>query len=200
MASPDDVAGDYYALLGVVADVSDDDLRRAWRKLALEHHPDRAGDQATSLFQRISVAYAVLSDPDARAAYDRFRGITRATSPASRTTAPTSEPEPLPRRAPGVMLSRVCGSLQQLLMRRVADYAPDHDDVIDLFVNADEAATGGMVRISMRVEVKDASGKLGEDVFSAWLAVRPGVADGTILTPSAWLPGMVHPVYFRVRK
>jgi hypothetical protein len=55
-----------------------------------------------------------------------------------------------------------------------------------------------MIRISMRVEVRTATG-LGEEVWSAWLAVKPDMKDGTILTPSAWLPGMVHPVYFRVR-
>jgi hypothetical protein len=38
-----------------------------------------------------------------------------------------------------------------------------------------------------------------EELFSAWLAVRPGVADGAVLTPSALLPGMVRPVSFRVR-
>jgi hypothetical protein len=39
-----------------------------------------------------------------------------------------------------------------------------------------------------------------EELFSAWLAVPPGVADGTVLTPSAWLPGMLHRVYVRVRR
>jgi hypothetical protein len=205
--SPDD---DYYALLGVLSDVTDDELKRVWRKLALEHHPDRAGASATPMFQRISVAYSVLSDPDARAAYDRFCGIeprpAKRPSPvpppsnASASSSSSAEPaEPLPRRAPGVMLQRLCGSLQQLLMRGVADYAPDHDDLIDLFLDAEEAAQGGMIRISMRVEVRTAAG-LGEEVWSAWLAVKPDMKDGTILTPSAWLPDMVHPVYFRVRR
>ena len=60
---------DYYALLGIEYGVDEDELKRAWRKLALEHHPDRAGADATLLFQRISVAYSVLSDPDARSAW-----------------------------------------------------------------------------------------------------------------------------------
>jgi curved DNA-binding protein CbpA len=202
--SPDD---DYYALLGVLSDVTDDELKRVWRKLALAHHPDRAGPAATPMFQRISVAYSVLSDPDARAAYDRFCGVEprRKTAAPAPSNASASSPssaeaaEPLPRRAPGVMLDRLCGSLQQLLMRGVADYAPDHDDLIDLFLDAEESAQGGMIRISMRVEVKTSTG-LGEEVWSAWLAVKPDMKDGTILTPSAWLPGMVHPVYFRLRR
>lgn len=199
---------DYYALLGVVADVDEDELRRVWRKLALEHHPDRAGDAATPMFQRISVAYSVLSDPDARAAYDRWREAnghakhppTARPSPSADRSrrAPEPAPEPLPRRAPGIRLDRFWGSLQQLLMRGVADYAADDDNLIDLFLNAGEIAQGGMIRISMRVEVKRGAA-VEEEVFSAWLAVKPDTKDGTILTPSAWLPGQVHPVYFRVR-
>jgi curved DNA-binding protein CbpA len=200
---PKDPPDDYYALLGVVANVDDAELRRVWRQLALEHHPDRAGDASTLTFQRISVAYSVLSDPDARAAYDRWREASGAAppKPAPRPKTKPSEPapmEPLPPRAPGIRMGDLCGSLQQLLMRGVADYAPDHDDLIDLFLNAAEVAQGGMITISMRVEVKRGA-EIVDELFAAWLAVRPGVKDGTILTPSAWLPGMVHPVYFRVR-
>jgi hypothetical protein len=39
-----------------------------------------------------------------------------------------------------------------------------------------------------------------EEPFSAWLAVRPGVADGTIMKPSALFPGALRPVSFRVRR
>ena len=69
MAGPD-----YYAILGVPRDASDGDLKKAFRQLALKHHPDRnPGDQAAEdRFKRINEAYAVLSDPDKRAQYDRF--------------------------------------------------------------------------------------------------------------------------------
>ncbi|HUS28667.1 MAG TPA: hypothetical protein VMZ53_09160 [Kofleriaceae bacterium] len=103
-----------------------------------------------------------------------------------------------PRRAPGVMIQRVCGSLQQLLARGVADYASDRDDVIELFLEPDEIAEGGMIVISMRVDVNSPTG-VRDELFSAWLAVRPNAAEGTLLTPSAWLPDMVRRVYFRVR-
>ena len=103
-----------------------------------------------------------------------------------------------PRRAPGVMLQRVCGSLQQLLARGVADYATDRADVIELFLQPDEIAHGGMIAISMRVDVRTLDG-VRDELFSAWLAVRPDVNEGTLLTPSAWLPDMLRPIYFRVR-
>ncbi|WP_419915509.1 molecular chaperone DnaJ [Candidatus Poriferisodalis sp.] len=65
---------DYYELLEVSRDVSEGDLKRAYRQKAREHHPDaNPGDaQAEARFKEISEAYAVLSDPEARARYDRF--------------------------------------------------------------------------------------------------------------------------------
>ncbi|MDE0677064.1 MAG: molecular chaperone DnaJ [Acidimicrobiales bacterium] len=65
---------DYYELLEVSRDVSEGDLKRAYRQKAREHHPDaNPGDgEAEARFKEISEAYAVLSDPEARARYDRF--------------------------------------------------------------------------------------------------------------------------------
>ncbi len=65
---------DYYEVLGVSRDASDDDIRRAYRKLALQYHPDRnPGDAAAeSKFKEATEAYSVLSDKDKRASYDRF--------------------------------------------------------------------------------------------------------------------------------
>jgi DnaJ-class molecular chaperone len=64
---------DYYLILGVARAASAGEVRRAFRLLALRHHPDRAGEGSTSTFQRIAEAYAVLSDPNSRAAYDGLR-------------------------------------------------------------------------------------------------------------------------------
>jgi len=65
---------DYYEILGVSRDVSDQELKSAYRKLALKHHPDRnPGDHAAEeKFKEASEAYQVLSDADKRAAYDRY--------------------------------------------------------------------------------------------------------------------------------
>src|SRR5687768_9656509 len=70
---PSPRADDYYALLGVDATVDAQGLRRAWRRLAAQWHPDRAGEAATLKFQQLAAAYEVLSQPLARAAYDRRR-------------------------------------------------------------------------------------------------------------------------------
>lgn len=65
---------DYYEVLHVDRDASDQELKSAYRKLAMQYHPDRnPGDPtAEEKFKEASEAYQVLSDPDKRAAYDRF--------------------------------------------------------------------------------------------------------------------------------
>ncbi len=65
---------DYYEILGVPRDVSQQGLKQAYRKLAIQYHPDRnPGDsRAEDRFKEAAEAYSVLSDPDKRARYDRF--------------------------------------------------------------------------------------------------------------------------------
>ena len=65
---------DYYEVLGVSRDASDQELKSAYRKLALQYHPDRnPGDHAAEeKFKEASEAYQVLSDAEKRAAYDRY--------------------------------------------------------------------------------------------------------------------------------
>ncbi len=65
---------DYYEVLSVSRDCDGATLKSAFRKLAMEHHPDRnAGcEKATAKFKEINEAYSILSDPQKRAAYDRF--------------------------------------------------------------------------------------------------------------------------------
>lgn len=65
---------DYYEVLGVKRDASEDEIKRAWRKLAREYHPDRnPGDkQAEANFKEVQEAFDVLSDQKKRAHYDQF--------------------------------------------------------------------------------------------------------------------------------
>jgi molecular chaperone DnaJ len=64
---------DYYDVLGVTRGASDDDIKKAYRRKAMEHHPDRnKRPDAEAKFKEANEAYQVLADPNKRAGYDRF--------------------------------------------------------------------------------------------------------------------------------
>ena len=77
MASQDWFDKDFYAVLGVSKDVSDAELKKVYRKLARQFHPDsNPGDaKAEARFKEISEAYTVLSDPASRQEYDQIRAM-----------------------------------------------------------------------------------------------------------------------------
>ena len=65
---------DYYAVLGLEKGASDDEIKRAFRKLAIKYHPDKnqGNKEAEEKFKDINEAYQVLSDPEKKARYDQF--------------------------------------------------------------------------------------------------------------------------------
>ncbi len=65
---------DYYSILGVSKNATDVDIKKAYRKLALEHHPDRnkGNKESEEKFKEVTKAYEVLSDPQKRQTYDQF--------------------------------------------------------------------------------------------------------------------------------
>src|SRR5919198_187754 len=72
MAAPS-TKRDYYAVLGIARGASDEEIKKAYRKLALQYHPDRNGaPDAAEKFKEVTEAYQVLSDPEKRSLYDRF--------------------------------------------------------------------------------------------------------------------------------
>ncbi|MGH7276883.1 MAG: molecular chaperone DnaJ [Candidatus Rokuibacteriota bacterium] len=68
------MARDYYQVLGVPRKAGDAEIKKAYRQLAMQHHPDRnpGNKDAEARFKDVNEAYAVLSDPDRRAHFDRF--------------------------------------------------------------------------------------------------------------------------------
>lgn len=101
----------YYAVLGVSLQASQEDIKKAYRKLALQFHPDRnQGDrQAEHKIREVNAAYEVLSDPEARKTYDRLRlGYVEPMGSRRET-----EPEPDESVSPSVVLQRMEETLKE---------------------------------------------------------------------------------------
>ena len=86
-----DSGKDYYGVLGISNTEANPGIHRAYRRLAKDCHPDRAGDQGTQKFHEIQEAYEVLSDPEKRRRYDEHA------TPVRRSQCPHAEPLVRPR-------------------------------------------------------------------------------------------------------
>ena len=104
---------DYYAVLGVALQASQDEIKKAYRTLALEFHPDRnrGNRQAEEKIREVNAAYEILGDPDARKTYDRLRLGHEEPAVFRRNREP--EPEPEESVSPSVVLYRMEGTLRE---------------------------------------------------------------------------------------
>jgi len=89
---------DFYQILEIERDASDEEIKKAYRKLAMQYHPDRndGAKEAEEQFKAITEAYDVLRDPQKRATYDRFgeAGLrARQVGHQLRTLGPADSPE-----------------------------------------------------------------------------------------------------------
>jgi DnaJ-class molecular chaperone len=145
---------DYYTVLGVSRDATDVELKRAFRELARKHHPDVSPDNNGEAFREINDAYAVLSDREARARYDRWGHQDDASG-----------------------LSAVVEAAQDIIndvFRRRRGKQRGHHLRYTLELTFEEAAFGA----SKPIEIPSGDGKVRE--FT--VVVSAGVTDGTIKT------------------
>jgi molecular chaperone DnaJ len=151
---------DLYAVLGVSRSASAAELRGAYRRLALRHHPDRAGPASAPVFAQIAEAYRMLSNLTARAAYDahlfereslRGRHTGAAAADGASWTASgagwsASWQRPIPN-----LLRRLTGTLDELVTARVARL--DATGVLELDLSAAEATAGGTAIVTMPLRI-----------------------------------------------
>ncbi|PJA80687.1 MAG: hypothetical protein CO149_00840 [Nitrospirae bacterium CG_4_9_14_3_um_filter_51_5] len=104
---------DYYAVLGVSLQASQDEIKKAYRTLALQYHPDRnrGNRQDEQKIREVNAAYEILGDPDGRKTYDRLRlGYVEPMAPR-RDREPESEPDE--SISPSVVLQRMEETLRE---------------------------------------------------------------------------------------
>jgi molecular chaperone DnaJ len=213
---------DLYALLGVTRAATSAEIRRAYRRLALAHHPDRAGPASAETFARIAEAYRMLSDPTARTAYDahlfqRERAFAPATAGAQSDgrawsvggvgwSASWTGPTPN-------LLPRLCGPIDRLTAAGAARL--DADGVLELHLDRAEAARGGTALVEMPLPILcptcggvarprgvwcrrcEHAGRVTETVPVA-VAIPPAARDGLVVTATLRQAG-VAPQRARLR-
>jgi molecular chaperone DnaJ len=156
--APDGLQADLYAILGVARAATGAEIRRAYRKLALQHHPDRAGSASGATFARIAEAYRMLSDPTARTAYDahlfereRAFGTPARGADGSAWSVQSVGWAASFRRAIPNLVARLSGPLERLIAAGCARV--DADGVLELELTAVEAARGGTAVVEMALPI-----------------------------------------------
>ena len=187
----------YYLILGLPADASREDVKNAFRRRALELHPDRSG-MDSGPFQDVQEAYSVLADPERRRRYDRqFQSI-----PSHLTkSSPSAEPL-IPRREkaePLIPIESPSRFREVFLADSFENYQPSFDElfhrfwsnfeaknhpksekleslVVEIVINTEEALLGGqvMVWIPARVNCRACGGKGSVGLYQCWLCEGRG--------------------------
>jgi len=168
---------DYYEILQVSREASPEEIKRAYRKIALQYHPDRnpGNKEAEAFFREAAEAYEVLSNPDTRRIYDRFgheglkssgyEGVTR--------------PEDIFRAFGGIFDEFWDFSFGQ--RRRTAEEERGKDLVLSLNISLEEAAQGKDVSLEIpRTQICPTCGGSGATPGTGWVACPFCSGRGTI--------------------
>lgn len=218
-------AKDYYLILGVPLDAGPDEIRSAFRKLALRYHPDRVRGASPDAFESISEAYDVLSDPTQRARYDRE--LRRARPPVAAVPASSGvrDPEPLISEPVPIegLTDSVRPSFDALLDRLARNFSPleprkaEREEPLnfELILTPEEAERGSLVPFEVPVfstcyqcgglfpcNVCGGEGRL-VDRGTVEVEVPAGVRDGTVIDVSLESLGIENlwlRVYVRIER
>ena len=149
---------DYYKVLGIGRDASDEDIKKAHRRLARKHHPDlNPGDKkAEDQFKKIQEAYDVLSDPEKRKKYDMYGDAWQQGPFAGGQSAPGSHgyQDPFAGMHTGgnINLEDIFGSMFGGAGSPFTNSAPAEDVEVSLDVSMEDAYRGATRRVTVNVE------------------------------------------------
>lgn len=184
-------SNDYYSILGVARDASADDIKKAYRRLARQFHPDKNKDpKAEERFKTIGEAYEVLSDPEKRAAYDSF-GHAAGNAGAQGWNADGGgfdpgmfsdlfenlfggQGSPFGGRARGGKGS--AGAAGGAGVHSDVEHGRDLHMKLDL--SLDEAFHGCTRTVRVNLPVRESSGRVVEKLKTLQVQVPPGIAQG----------------------
>lgn len=159
---------DYYRVLGVDRKASDEEIKKAYRKLARQHHPDLNPNnkKAEDQFKQVQEAYDCLSDPEKRARFDRFGSMWQSMAPGSEKAGagagpgsrpPQGAPQYVDLDSTGLNFDDIFSMFGQGARRGNPGFeqpseAPAEDVEYILDITLEEAYSGGPRRISLTLE------------------------------------------------
>jgi DnaJ-class molecular chaperone len=167
------MAKNYYLILGISADASAEDVKAAFRRRALELHPDRSGLESRP-FQDAQEAYSVLSDPERRRRYDRqYQAV------SARGWRQGSVPEPLVRKRPKAEPLRPVEPVRSFRELRPLEsfesYSPSFDELFERFWSNFEPFSRpkaeGLESLTLEVVLRPEEARFGSPV-RVWIPSR----------------------------
>ena len=177
---------DYYQALGVARDASAEGIKKAYRKLARKYHPDVSKEpDAEARMKEVNEAYAVLSDPEKRAAYDQ---VGRGYQPGQDFRPPPDWDavfEFSERGFSGVEAADFSDFFAELFGRMGggprAGRAGGGDHHAKILLDLEDAFTGATRQISLRVPRMDANGRMVIDTRTLNVKIPKGIREGQII-------------------
>lgn len=185
---------DYYDTLGVARDATQEDIKKAFRKLARKYHPDVSREKdAEARMKDVNEAYAVLSDPEKRAAYDQ---VGRGYQPGQEFRPPPdwdagfefSGHEFSPHEAAqfsdffAELFGGLGGGRSRGFHARGGDFRTQGDDHhARILLDIEDAFSGATRQVSLRVPRVDAQGRVGLDTRTLNVRIPRGVREGQVI-------------------
>jgi len=169
---------DYYQTLGVARDAPADEIRKAFRRLARKYHPDVSKETgAEERMKEVNEAYAVLSDPEKRAAYDQL----------GRGHRPGEEFHPPPGWDAGFEFSHhdfrgaEFSDFFAELFGRMGARGHGGDHYAKVLLDVEDAVLGATRQIALRVPKVDAGGRVALETRTLDVKIPAGVSEGQLI-------------------